>query len=481
MLKFLSLLLSLMAATAVAQETAIGTVDIVADDSQAAKQEPVYVKVPKTYRYRVAFTDKKNNIYSLKRPEEFLSPKALERRRKYGIKVDKHDLPVTPVYVAYLRSKGLKVLHTSKWNNTAVVETADTALVNRLPVLEFVSHTVKLWESPDSVLIQPQTERHQFVFNSRDTLDHFYGHARQQVSMLGADRLHAAGFRGEGVTIAVIDGGFLNADCIEGLKDCNILGTKNFVGDGKADVYAAQSHGTMVLSCIAADMPGSLVGTAPRASFYLLQSEDNDSENLVEEDNWCAAVEYADSLGADIVTSSLGYYEFDDPQASHKYHEQDGRTAINSRSASLAASRGLLVLNSAGNSGNDPWKKIGFPADAHDIITVGAVTPKLRNANFSSLGNTADGRIKPDVMALGQASWLLDQTGSVTVANGTSFSTPILCGAVACLLQACPDRRPEEIIRAVQLAGDNAEHPDNVYGYGVPDLWKAYEALTGKK
>lgn len=481
MIKHLLLSLCCLAATAVAQEPAdtVAGDDLMVSDYDA--QKSAYVKVPKAFRYRVVFTDKKNSPYSLKRPEEFLSKKALDRRRKYGIKVDRHDLPVSPVYLDYLRGRGLKVLHTSKWNNTAVVETADSTLTKDLSAIEFIAATVKVWESPDSIRRQPLMERHKYLINSRDTLDNFYGHTEQQVSMLGADKLHAAGFRGEGVTIAVIDGGFLNADCIEGLKNCNILGTRNFVGDGKGDVYDAQSHGTMVLSCIAADMPGSLVGTAPRASFYLLQSEDNESENLVEEDNWCAAVEYADSLGVDIVTSSLGYYGFDDPAASHKYHELDGQTAVNSRSASLAASRGLLVLNSAGNSGNDSWKKIGFPADARDIITVGALTPSLRNANFSSLGNTADGRIKPDVMALGQTSWLLDETGSVTVANGTSFSTPILCGAVACLLQAHPDRRPVEIIRAVQQAGNNAEHPDNVYGYGTPDLWKAHEALSKKK
>lgn len=453
------------------------TADTADNASETAEK---YVKIPKTYRYRVYFTDKKDSFYSLKRPQEFLSEKALARRKKYGIKVDQYDLPVTPIYLEYLRSKDMKVLHVSKWNNTAVVETADTALIHLLPKLKFVSNVVKVWESGDSLLVRPKVDRRKMVFNSRDTIDGYYGHALQQVSMLGVDSLHQAGFRGEDITIAVVDGGFLNADCLAGLRNCNILGTKNFVGNGTASVYDAQSHGTMVLSCIAADMPNALVGTAPRASFYLLQSEDNDGESLVEEDNWCAALEYADSLGVDILTSSLGYYNFDDAVTSHKYHELDGRTAVNSRAASLAASRGILVLNSAGNSGNDPWKKIGFPADAHDIITVGALTPDLKNANFSSLGNTADGRIKPDVMALGQTAWMLDETGSITVANGTSFSTPILCGGVACLLQACPEARPEEIIRAVQQAGDNAAHPDNVYGYGVPNLWKAYQALKKK-
>lgn len=442
--------------------------------------EPKYEKVPKTFRYRVSFTDKKNNPYSLKRPQEFLSQKAIDRRSKYGIRPDAHDLPVTPLYLAALRERGLQVLHTSKWNNTAVIETADSALAARLPELAFVSAVCKVWESPDSVKVTPPYDRRSDLLNALDTVDGHYGRGRGQAVMIAADRLHEAGFRGTGVTIAVIDGGFLNADCIPALRGCHVLGTRNFTGSA-ASVYEAQQHGTMVLSCIAANLPGSLVGTAPDADFYLLQSEINEGESLVEEDNWCAAVEYADSLGCDIVTSSLGYYEFDDTQASHRYADLDGRTAINSRSASLAASRGLLVLNSAGNSGNDRWKKIGFPADAANILTVGAVTAKRENTLFSSLGNTADGRTKPDVMAQGQNAWLLDYTGSMTMANGTSFSTPILCGGVACLLQACPDRRPEEIIDAVCRTADNAATPDNVYGYGIPDLWKAYKALTAKK
>lgn len=442
--------------------------------------EPVYEKVPKTFRYRVCFADKKGNACSLKRPQEFLSAKALERRRKYGIKVDEHDLPVTQSYLGHLREQGLRVLHVSKWNNTAVVETADSALVRRLPALPFVTAVRKVWESPDSVKRTPVYDRRGDLLDALDTVGDYYGRARAQVGMIAADRLHEAGFRGEGITIAVIDGGFLNADCIGALKGCKVLGTRDFTGSGRS-VYEAQQHGTMVLSCMAADIPHSLVGTAPGASYYLLQSEINEGESMVEEDNWCAAVEYADSLGCDIVTSSLGYYEFDDTLASHRYAELDGRTAINSRSASLAASRGLLVLNSAGNSGNSRWKKIGFPADAKDILTVGAVTYGRKNTLFSSLGNTADGRTKPDVMALGQDAWLLDFTGSMTTANGTSFSTPILCGGVACLLQACPDRRPEEIIEAVCRSGHNAATPDNVYGYGIPDLWKAYRALTSKK
>ena len=445
--------------------------DTIAKQGKALKTDSVAF-----YRYRVSFTDKENNSYSIKRPEEFLSAKALARRKKFDIKVDKYDLPVSPIYLEYLSNLGLRVLLTSKWNNTAVVETQDSALIEKLSTVKFISGVRRVWKTPTTKEEKPYEDRKKIVVNSCDTLNNYYGHAEGQVKMLAVDSMHRAGFNGSGVTIAVIDGGFYNTDCIKGLQFAQILGTHNFVHPEQS-VYEANTHGTMVLSCIAANLPNSLVGTAPGASFYLLVSEDGESEQRVEEDNWCAALEYADSVGADIATSSLGYTTYDDEPAAHRYYELDGKTAANSRAASLAASRGILVLNSAGNSGDDEWKLIGVPADAKNILTVGAVNEERHNTVFSSLGNTADGRIKPDVMAQGQDTWLFDATGSITVANGTSFSTPIMAGAAACLLQACPNKKPEEIIHAVQQAGDNAAHPDNIFGYGIPNIWKAYQHL----
>ena len=465
MKKILFLLFALLAFPGMAQE----------ENTSAPMPE-----IPNTYRYRVYLTDKKESPYSLKRPGEFLSEKALQRRARLELKVDEYDLPVSPTYINGLKEQGMKVLHCSKWNNTAVVETQDTAAANALSALPYVSRVVKVWKSNNRTVSADRPERHSIVTNNLKATPKFYGAGQHQIEMLNGNLLHQQGFKGEGMTIAVIDGGFYNADTLEALSKCKILGTRNFVRPDRG-VYDEQSHGMMVLSCIGANAPFSLVGTAPNASFYLLVSEDGDSESLVEEDNWCAAVEYADSLGCDIITSSLGYTEFDDTTTSHQYHEMDGRTAINSRSASLAASRGLLVLNSAGNSGNDQWKLIGFPADAHNILAVGAVNADGRNTLFSSLGNSADGRIKPEVMAMGGKTSLLDIDGSITRANGTSFSCPVLCGAVACLWQAFPDKRPEEIIKAVCQSGNNAQHPDNVYGYGIPDMWRAYNLLKNAK
>lgn len=432
-----------------------------------------------TYKFRITFTDKASCGYSVKKPLAFLSPKSVERRTRLGLKVDEHDLPLTAAYVDKVKSLGMRVVCQSKWNNTLVVATSDSALSARAAQLPFVKDVRCVWIRPDSVEAFDASDRLNMLENKRDTLPSFYGRAQRQTEMLGVDKLHAKGFKGDGVTIAVIDGGFFNADAIEGLKGVKILGTRNFVRPSRS-VYEEQSHGMMVLSCIAAHTPGSFVGTAPDASFYLLVSEDGESEQLVEEDYWCAAVEYADSLGADMVTSSLGYYHFDHDFMNHKYADLDGHTALNSRSASLAASRGILLCNSAGNSGDEPWKKISFPADGFDMLTVGAVNKDGLNTNFSSLGNTADNRTKPDVMAMGGRSTVYTSEGNVGNANGTSFSCPILCGAVACLLQAYPNATPTAIADAVRRSGSEAQAPNNIFGYGIPDLHKAFELLKTK-
>jgi subtilisin family serine protease len=218
------------------------------------------------------------------------------------------------------------------------------------------------------------------------------------------------------------------------------------------------------------------VGTAPDASFWLLRSEETNTEQIVEEDNWAAAVEFADSVGVDVINSSLGYALFnDDLKTSVKYWELDGKTHLNSRSASMLAAKGIILCNSAGNEGNDYWKKIGVPADASDILAVGAVDDIGVNTRFSSVGNTEDGRIKPDVCAMGGRACVMNITGHTTHANGTSFSSPILSGMVTCLWQALPKLNAYEIMDIIRKSGHYAEHPNNIYGYGIPDFMKALE------
>lgn len=499
-----------------------------------------------TYKYRVSLTDKKGNPFSVKHPEKFLSQKSLDRRARQGLKVDQSDLPVTPAYVERIRQTGVSVCHTSKWQNTVVVETSDKEKMEAVKALPFVKevrlvasyteprpadkvdrHSLVKHTDPDgahnsgidtlqtepevvlgkvikknvrmryrlqndtlsrqditeieevaaendeqfSYVMELIKQRRASLGETDDADDPVYGKSGNQIFINHVDALHKQGYRGEGMTIAIIDGGFYNADIIPGLSHVKVLGTKDFAEAG-GNVFEKQNHGMMVLSCIAANTPGKIVGTAPEASFWLLRSEDGDSEQLVEEDNWCAAIEYADSVGADLVNTSLGYTVFDNTDDNVLYSEQDGSTHLISRSASMAASKGMVLCQSAGNEGDNQWKRIGVPADADNILTVGALKPDGTNTLFSSLGMAADGRVKPDVCAQGQDCAVYASNGTVTTANGTSFSSPIMCGMVACYWQAHPTLSAFEVVDAVRRLADRFDRPDNVYGFGTPDFSK---------
>lgn len=430
------------------------------------------LQAQKTYKYRIILTDKVGTEYSLSRPQDFLSQRALERRQRQQLPVDSTDLPVSRSYMEALKEVGMNIVVTSKWNNTAVVEVTDTLLMNRVEDMPFVLGVKKVWTQPDS--IPPRNaDRKKEVTNQVEKKMEYYGKGYQQINIHGGDSLHYAGFDGKGMHVAVIDAGFYNADYIKFFKKMDLLGTRDFVNP-LSDIYAENNHGMMVLSCMAAYMPKVFVGTAPKASYWLLRSEDNDSEQPVEEDYWAAAVEFADSVGVDVINTSLGYYSFDDAVSNYRYRDLDGHRSLMSHTASLIAEKGMVLVCSAGNSGRGTWKKITPPADAEHVVTVGALTRELVNTEFSSVGNTADGRIKPDVMAIGYRSTVSGNDGTVSRANGTSFASPTLCGVVTCFWQACPWLTAKEVVQAVQEAGDRAEYPDNVYGYGIPNLWKAY-------
>lgn len=429
----------------------------------------------KTYKYRIAFTDKTGTKFCIDHPLDFLSVRALERRARQQLTVDSTDLPVSQVYLKELTVTGARVVATSKWNNTAVVEVLDTLVIEPLGKLPFVKDVKKVWTQPDSIPLR-NAGRKKEVTNKVEKTKEFYGKGFQQVKLHGGDSLHIAGFCGEGMHVAVIDAGFYNVDQIKFFKKMHLLGTRDFVNP-KSDIYAENNHGMMVLSCMAANTPKVYVGTAPKASYWLLRSEDDDSEQLVEEDYWAAAIEFADSVGVDVVNTSLGYYAFDDASANYRYRNLDGHYSLMSHSASMAADKGMVVVCSAGNSGRGAWKKITPPGDAENVITVGALTRDLINTEFSSVGNTADGRIKPDAMAIGYRSTVSGNDGTVSHANGTSFASPTLCGVVTCFWQACPWLTAKEVVQVVQQAGDRSDCPDNIYGYGVPNLWKAYLKL----
>lgn len=427
----------------------------------------------KTFRYRVSFKDKSLTSYSLENPQDYLSLRALERRVRQGLSVDSTDLPVCKAYIDKISEQGGKVLLTSKWNNTALVETADKETANLFLKNSFVKSVKQVWESPETEFPRNK-DRKKEVTNEWSKTDDYYGVAAQQIRMHHGDSLHSAGFRGENMHIAVIDAGYYNVDKMKFFKKLRILGTKDFVNPD-SDIYAEHNHGLKVLSCMAVNMPNVMVGTAPGASYWLLRSEDNDTEQPAEEDYWAAAIEFADSVGVDVVNTSLGYYSFDNPEYNYEYRDLDGYTSLMSASASMAAQKGILVVCSAGNSGASSWKKITPPGDAADIITVGAINADGVNADFSSIGNTADGRIKPDVMAVGFRSSIAGTNGGTSYGNGTSFACPIFCSLVACLWQACPWLSVKELIDVVHRASDRYEYPDNIFGYGVTDIWKAYK------
>jgi len=432
------------------------------------------------YIYRVSLTDKADTPYSFDHPTRFLSRRAIERRERQGLAIDSTDLPVSSHYVRLIKKEGVTIVGQSRWQNTVLIRLKDSTLVSGIRQLPCVKACKLVWLSPDSITPDKRID-YQSHFEPYDSIpNEIYGTAADQIYNLKGDQLHRAGFLGKGMMIAVIDGGFKNADRIPELQKIKILGWHDFVSPNDPQLFSETDHGTKVLSIMGAYHPHIFIGTAPKAVYWLLRSEDQLTEQEVEEDYWTMAAEFADSVGCDVINSSLGYNEYDHKWMSYKQWQLDGKTAFVSRSAAMLAQKGIVLCNSAGNSGMGPWKKIGVPADAENILTVGAISDieTQRIAAFSSVGPTQDGRVKPDVVALGAPARVISGRGTITSSMGTSFSSPVVCGLVACLWQAMQDKTASEIIDIIRRTGNNYQHPDNIYGYGVPDFWQAF--LKGK-
>jgi subtilisin family serine protease len=300
--------------------------------------------------------------------------------------------------------------------------------------------------------------------------------------MLHGDYLHDDGFRGTGMLIAVLDAGFQGADTIialDSIRTTNrIIATRDFV-DGDTLVYDHHNHGTHVLSCMAANLPGTMIGTAPDASFILLRTEDTGSEYLIEEYEWSCGAEFADSVGTDVINSSLGYTTFDSPLYNHTYADMNGDSAIATQAADIAASKGILVVVSAGNSGGGPWNFIGSPADGDSVLAVGGVDSSGVSVSFSSRGPSSDGRVKPNVCAQAFQSFIAYNNGSFGPGSGTSFAAPITAGMAACLWQSCSSYSNMQILHAIEISADHYFTPDTLYGYGIPDFSLACLILNG--
>jgi subtilisin family serine protease len=430
--------------------------------------------------YRLQLNHKGNSSYRIDRPEEFLSQKSIDRRIKQGFPVDETDLPVNPAYFEAIAETGASVQTHSKWLSTIVVLIPDPEVWEKVQALPFVDEITKVWKGENE---ENATQNQWFC---SDNEWHFaesegnyalsdYGGALKQIEINNALLLHQAGYKGAGKTIAVMDAGFRNVDLFPDYFDPDkIAGVKNFTHEKDHPYRIMQDHGTMVLSCMLADRPGVIIGTAPCAQYYLFKTEVNDDEYPVEEDYWVAALEQADSLGVDIVTTSLGYSRFDDPEMDHTWDDLDGRTVPASRAAAMAAAKGMVLFHSAGNEGNKSWVKVIIPADAENILTVGAVGSDSLRAGFSSWGYIADGRMKPDVMAMGSNDYLISGTGFPFYGSGTSFSTPVLAGMGACLWEALPDLTSFELMDLIKQFSDRSSQPDEYFGYGIPNIYDVY-------
>lgn len=453
-----------------------------------------YAQVFNADKYYVQFSDKNDSPFSIENPEEFLSLRAIERRQNQGIDIDMYDLPVNPQYLLAVAEIGVEILNPTKWMNGVTVHTEDIALIDSIALLPFVEDIsiVSYVEIDTSGFVKPNLDFETFVSvppkelqsDRRDT-EFDYGFGLNQIAMLKGDEFHEMGYRGKGMVIAVLDAGFVNTDTLSIFDSLwlnnQILGTWDFV-NGTEVSFNGHYHGTMVLSCMGGNAPGLLIGTAPEASYWLLQSEFAPTEYIIEEYNWVSAAEFADSVGADIINSSLAYHDYDVPMKNINptYEDLNGDTQLVTIGADIAAAKGILVVNSMGNSGNDTtWHWLAAPSDGDSIMGVGAVDSFETIANFSSYGPSADGRVKPNLVAMGRKATVASPySPGVNQANGTSFSSPIMAGISAILWQANPEKNNMDILRALEQSSDRYDNPDDRYGHGIPDVMLAQEILN---
>jgi serine protease AprX len=431
-------------------------------------------------KYLLWFTDKAHNKFSSSEPEKFLSQRALDRRHRYSIEIDSRDIPVSQYYLDSLKRIGLRIILASKWFNNCTVAIEDTNIFQTIRKLAFIDmNKTSLSVSPFPL----KRGRYDDKFSSTaplSTPDSSYGISTWQIQLENGLILHQMGLLGDGVQIAVLDAGFNNANILPVFDSLwlhgQILGNYDYVL-GRNNVYNQHQHGTGVLSLMGGNYPGQLIGTSPHASFWLLRTEDANSEYIIEEDNWVTAAEFADSAGVDIITTSLGYTQFDDALQSHTYKDMNGISTRISIAADIAFSKGILVVVSAGNWGNDPWHFISAPADAIHAIAVGAVNKDGITASFSSRGPSSDGRIKPNVMADGWGTLVANPDNTFGLGSGTSYSAPIIAGLSACLWQAYPAATNLQLKNAIEQSSTLADSPDSIMGYGIPDFRKALELL----
>ncbi|MBR3572339.1 MAG: S8 family peptidase [Bacteroidales bacterium] len=437
--------------------------------------------------YRISLSDKNNSPYSISNPSVFLSQRALDKRARFNIAITEQDFPVNPQYIQQIKAidANIQVLCTSKWMNTVTVYCPDSTKPATISALPFVTNVLPVADYDlQGMKKQLQTFENNYVSivsnPAKDSMaDLDYGEGYRQIALHNGHLLHKEGFLGNGMLIAVFDAGWAGVDTSVYFhplfENGQILGTRDLI-PGRHNVFEGHYHGTIVTSTMAILAEGTLVGTAPKANYFFIRSEHPLSEELIEEDFWAQAAEIADSLGADVINSSLGYTTFRDfPQGDFTYEDVDGVTSIASRAATILGQKGVVVCVSAGNEGTSPWYHIGHPADAFDILAVGAANVMGHIAGFSSRGPSYDGRVKPDITSVGVNTtciWPDDRLGE---ADGTSLACPVAAGLCACRWQALPEKTASEIMQIVRESSSCYNNPNDSLGYGIPDFYAAYQ------
>jgi len=429
------------------------------------------------YYFYVQFADKNNSPYSLSNPSEYLSARAIARRASRAPGLDSTDLPINPNYLAQVESLGVSVHNRSKWMNGITVLVSDSLIMSQVRALSFVRFVQYTGKIDLAAAVKSKK-----IKNISTTTD--YGTATTQIEQVNGKYLHNLGYRGKDILIGVMDAGFNNVNVNQAFDSLHLqgrlLGTKDIIKPN-SNIYAEDAHGANVLSIMTGNLPGKFLGTAPDASFWLIRSEYAPSEYLVETDFWCSGIEFADSVGVDVVNSSLGYTQFDDPAMNFTYADMNGNVSRASRAAGLAAKKGIIVCNSAGNDGNKAWKYVGSPADADGIISVGAVTSTGVPSYFSSFGPSSDNRVKPEICSMGTSTSYVNTNGVPFSGNGTSYSSPVMAGLMACFLQASKTTYPacdlDTLLKAVFESGSLYTSPTAQMGYGIPNFQIAMAKL----
>lgn len=442
-------------------------------------------------RYIVKLKDKSGNTFNINKPEKFLSQRSIDRRIKQHIAIDETDLPVSSNYMDSLRLSGnVQIINESRWLNQVCIETDDIDAITKINSFPFVRkmQAVNKVTNQETVTLpkfNPENEKTAAPRVAQGLTDAGdYGNAFGQIHIHEGDYLHNKGYRGEGMLMAIIDAGFYHYKSLPAFDSVNahnqVIDTYDFVGN-KVSVNEEHSHGMQCFSIIASNIPGKLVGTSPKSEFVLYRSEDAIPEAPIEEQYWIVALERSDSIGADIVSTSLGYNIFDNPAFNYTYADLNGKTTMIAKAATMAARKGMILLASAGNEGDKDWKYITTPADADSTLSVGAVDQNGVPGSFSSYGPTADGRIAPSVASVGVNTFISSASGGITTGKGTSFAAPNLAGLVACFWQAFPEFTNMEIIEAIKRSSNHFKNPDNRTGYGIPNFRLAYEDLEAQR